>query len=162
MSNATEVLGVLAVVIALLMAGVAARGYRSQRKGTASPESPAGPGSPVNRQGGRPRRSGPSSWGKGLALSVAVAVPTFITGAMAGFTQVGETCGVEAGKARADSVAQTRFPLSTVCGWRDGTTLDLVPAWVNPVLYLCAAAAVVCIFMALRAAIKNKKELVHD
>ncbi len=152
MSNATEMLlGILALVGVLLTAGFAARRYRPQRRGS------------VNRPYDRVRRTGgPSLWIKGLALSVAVAVPTFITGAMAGFSQVGEICGVEAGRERADSVAQTRFPLSTVCGWKDGTTLDLVPAWVNPVLCLCAAAAVVCAFMALSAAIKNKKELVHD
>ncbi|WP_314252551.1 hypothetical protein [Streptomyces sp. DSM 40907] len=150
MSNATGVLGILALVGVLLAAGFAARRYVPKRRG------------PVARPDGRVRRTGPSPWIKGLALSVAVALPTFITGAVAGFSQVGEICGVEAGRERADSVAQTRFPLSTVCGWKDGTTIDLVPAWVNPLLCLCAAAAVVCAFMALSAVIKNKKELVHD
>ncbi|MFK0043144.1 hypothetical protein ACIQU4_03400 [Streptomyces sp. NPDC090741] len=151
MSNATVVFGPVVLVIALLVIAVlGARAYslRSRR--------------PVNPGEGRAPRSGPTIWVKGLALSVAVAVPTFLTGAIAGFAQVGETCGLEVGRSRADSVRATGFPLSKLCTWDDGMTHDLVPFWVNPVLYLCAAAAAVCVFMALRAAIKNKKELVHD
>ncbi|MEU8841605.1 hypothetical protein AB0D97_21130 [Streptomyces roseus] len=141
----------MALVIALLViALLGARAYRLRNKRPLNP-----------REGGAPR-GGPTIWVKVLALSVAVAVPTFLTGAIAGFTKVGETCGLEAGRSRADSVHTSGFPLSKLCTWDDGMTHDLVPAWVNPVLYLCAAVMVVCVFMALRAVIKNKKELVHD
>ncbi|MFD5782981.1 hypothetical protein [Streptomyces sp. NPDC126933] len=100
-----------------------------------------------------------------MALSISVAVPVYLMGAFAGFTQAAKICGVESGKGpsnRPDSITQDLFPPSTVCGWNDGTSVDLVPSWIGPVLFVCAAAAVVCAAMALRAAVKQKKELVHD
>ncbi|MFD9029741.1 hypothetical protein ACFVZW_01050 [Streptomyces sp. NPDC059567] len=105
------------------------------------------------------------TWTVGAVLSAAVTLATYALGAMSGFTQVAKICAVKAGKgpsARPDSITESGFPLSQVCHWRDGTSVDLVPAWVNPLLYAGLTAVVVCSALAVYAAAKRKKEPVHE
>ncbi len=42
------------------------------------------------------------------------------------------------------------------CRWSDGTTTDLVPAYVNPVVYACLALALTCTVVAVRTARRNR------
>ena len=46
----------------------------------------------------------------------------------------------------------TWLPLRHMCNWDDGTSTDLVPVYVNPILFVCLAAAVICMVPAIRAA----------
>lgn len=48
------------------------------------------------------------------------------------------------------------LPLVNRCHYSDGTVQDLVPGYVNPVLFLCLAAAVACCVLAVRAARRNR------
>jgi hypothetical protein len=50
----------------------------------------------------------------------------------------------------------TLFPLSNQCRWADGTSTDLVPWYVNPILFVCLATAVVCVVLAIRAARRHR------
>ncbi|MGI5522744.1 hypothetical protein ACQEUX_17700 [Micromonospora sp. CA-259024] len=43
-------------------------------------------------------------------------------------------------------------PLRHLCRYADGTTSNLVPAYVNPIVFLCLAAGVACTALAVRAA----------
>ncbi|MFF3671925.1 hypothetical protein [Microtetraspora malaysiensis] len=52
----------------------------------------------------------------------------------------------------------TWLPLTHQCRWSDGTTTDLVPAYVNPVVYACLALVLACIVMAVRAARRNRRQ----
>lgn len=110
-------------------------------------------------------KKGPALWVKVLSLSVSIGLPVYFIGLMSGFTQAPKICGVESGKGpsnRPDSITETLFPLSRVCKWTDGTTVDLVPSWVNPVLFVCAAGVALCAATAMRRAIQHKKELSHE
>lgn len=51
------------------------------------------------------------------------------------------------------------FPLVQQCRWRDGTTTDLVPPWVNPLLFSLLALAFVCLVLAARTAVGRPREL---
>ncbi|MGW3889546.1 hypothetical protein ACWD69_12755 [Micromonospora chokoriensis] len=44
------------------------------------------------------------------------------------------------------------LPLRHVCRYADGATADLVPAYINPVVFLCLATAAACTALALRSA----------
>jgi hypothetical protein len=107
-------------------------------------------------------RREPPVWGKGLALSLAVAAPTYLFGLLSGFSvQVAETCAREAGRGpehRLDTFHQSYLPLSNTCRWDDGATYDLVPGWVNPSLLGCVLFAVLCLSVPVRAAINRRKE----
>ncbi|GGK60427.1 hypothetical protein Ppa06_25710 [Planomonospora parontospora subsp. parontospora] len=48
-------------------------------------------------------------------------------------------------------VSWTWFPIRHLCHWEDGTTTDLVPAYVNPILVTSLVGAVLCMVMAVRA-----------
>ncbi|MBN3931992.1 hypothetical protein IQ279_20570 [Streptomyces verrucosisporus] len=94
-------------------------------------------------------------WALGAALCYCAALLCYGWGAFSGFTKTGEACAVDAGKpptARPDSISQDAFPLSTVCRWEDGTEVDIVPLFVNPVVLALVAGAVVCLVYAVRTA----------
>ncbi|KAB1927525.1 hypothetical protein F8280_06955 [Micromonospora noduli] len=44
------------------------------------------------------------------------------------------------------------LPLRHLCRYADGTTTELVPPYVNPIVFLCLAIAVACTALALRSA----------
>ena len=48
--------------------------------------------------------------------------------------------------------SSTWLPLRHLCNWDDGTSTDLVPVYVNPILFVCLAATVICMVLAIRAA----------
>ncbi|MET7750811.1 hypothetical protein [Micromonospora sp. NPDC005367] len=50
------------------------------------------------------------------------------------------------------------MPLRHQCRYADGTTTDLVPAYVNPLLFLCLAVTVSCTALALRSARRLRGE----
>ncbi|WP_326785742.1 hypothetical protein [Streptomyces sp. NBC_00151] len=104
-------------------------------------------------------------WTGGALLGVLVTLLVYATGALAGFTQAAEICAIQAGRgpsSRPVSITESAFPPAHVCRWTDGTTVDLVPAWVGPLLYAGLAGVVVCSVLAVRAAAKRKKEFVHE
>ncbi|MGK5632046.1 hypothetical protein [Streptomyces sp. URMC 123] len=97
------------------------------------------------------------------ALFAVVALPVWLTGMLSGFTRSGEICRREAGRVSGpDSITQTAFPVTHTCHWRTGETVELVPAWVNPVIWLCLAGIVACAAMAVRTRVRRHKELSHD
>ncbi|WP_328731555.1 hypothetical protein OHT20_13750 [Streptomyces caniferus] len=151
MSNATAVF--FPAVLALVIVGAFIQLYRVRGKGRAE-----------NRNSLRSKK-GPSLWVKVFSLSASIGLPVYLIGLMSGFTQAPKMCGVESGKGpsnRPDSITETLFPLSRVCKWTDGTIVDLVPSWVNPVLFVCAAGFVLCAAMSIWTVIKNKKEPAHE
>jgi hypothetical protein len=82
------------------------------------------------REGGRPRLASPTPLALGSVLSLSAALMVFAyaeaTYATSFFPE--DVCSLGAG-IRELPEKQTRFPLSTVCGG-----VELVPAWVNPVI----------------------------
>ncbi|MGW4375984.1 hypothetical protein ACWEJ7_20220 [Streptomyces albidoflavus] len=103
-------------------------------------------------------RKGPSLWIKLAALSVSCAAPVYFFALFSGFTKVVEFCERDpaGGEGRVDYVTQSAFPPSTVCHWKDGTTLDLVPTWANIVLLACAALFIGAVAGGIRAGWKRR------
>jgi hypothetical protein len=86
-----------------------------------------------------------------MALLVAgtVYIHGFWSGKFLTFRALSESCS---SKPLGDpSVSWTWLPLRHICHWEDGTTSDLVPAYVNPALVIAMVTAVVCMVMAVRA-----------
>jgi hypothetical protein len=54
------------------------------------------------------------------------------------------------------------FPLSNECHYVGAGSQELVPAYVNPLLYLCLAAAVLFVVLAVRASTHTRKATHHD
>jgi hypothetical protein len=50
----------------------------------------------------------------------------------------------------------TVFPLSQKCRWRDGTTSDLVPSYVNPLIVVLVALGVLLLVLAAFAAVRKR------
>ncbi|MFG2491581.1 hypothetical protein ACGFSD_11050 [Streptomyces caniferus] len=151
MSKATAVF--FPAVLALVIVGAFIQLYRVRGRGRAE-----------NRNSLRGKKA-PSPWVKALSLSASIGLPVYLIGLMSGFAQAPKMCGVESGKGpsnRPDSLTETLFALSHVCKWTDGTVVDLVPSWVNPVLFVCAAGFVLCAAMALWTVIKNRTELADE
>lgn len=77
-----------------------------------------------------------------------------------GFAQgTDEVCAAYTGRA-ADAFTgldETAFPRSYVCRWADGSTTDLVPWWVNPVLFLTIAAVAGCTAAAVAIAVRRTR-----
>ncbi|WP_431883860.1 hypothetical protein [Micromonospora gifhornensis] len=48
------------------------------------------------------------------------------------------------------------LPLRHVCRYADGTSTDLVPGYVNPIIFLCLFIAVVSTALALRSARRSR------
>ncbi|MGY0056051.1 hypothetical protein ACWY4P_05755 [Streptomyces sp. LZ34] len=105
-----------------------------------------------------PRR-GPRAWSAAAAVCVGITLFVYMFGALSGFTQTSEVCAVKSGHGsgnRPDSVTETAFPLSYECRWSDGTTIDLVPAWANPMVFVFAAGFVLCSAKAVHAAVTSR------
>ncbi|MCX5385269.1 hypothetical protein [Streptomyces sp. NBC_00083] len=98
-----------------------------------------------------------------LCLSVAVVTLTFAN--LSGFdTRPTRACvtartGRDAAQAYRDggndgiTIVSRTLPPSTLCTWPDGTTVQLVPSWVDPVLLLSLAGAAGSAAMGCRAAV---------
>ncbi|MDT0544798.1 MULTISPECIES: hypothetical protein [Streptomyces] len=102
---------------------------------------------------------GPRAWSAAAALCLGITLFVYVFGALSGFTQTSEVCAVKSGQGsrnRPDSVTETAFPLGHECRWNDGTTIDLVPAWVNPAVFVFAAGFVLCSAKAVYAAVMSR------
>ncbi|MFG2459120.1 hypothetical protein ACGFWE_18920 [Streptomyces sp. NPDC048523] len=105
------------------------------------------------------------AWTGAALLGVLLSLVVYAVGALSGFTRSEESCAIQAGKGppnRPQSITDGAFPVSRVCRWSDGTTVDLVPAAINPLLYACLTGVAVCSVLAVRGAVKRKKELVRE
>jgi hypothetical protein len=87
----------------------------------------------------------------GAAAAFAVAVVSWLAGLEAGgflvLRAADELCGD-----RVTRMSEHLIPMSSRCTFTDGTTRDLVPAWVNPAVGAGLAGAVVLGLLAMRAA----------
>ncbi|WP_019886568.1 hypothetical protein [Streptomyces purpureus] len=113
-------------------------------------------------------RSAGGAWAEGAWLCLAVAVLTYTLGGLSGFdTRPARACAEErTGRAdpqahrdieQADVVVTSEsFPLSHLCTWPDGTRVELVPGWANPLLIASLVGAVVCAGTAVRAGAKAR------
>ncbi len=103
----------------------------------------------------RPARS----WAEGAVISACLAYLTYAWGSFHKFTfpEAGETCssavsavsGRQTGLGEFLGVEYGLFPLKAECKWAGGGSFDLVPAYVNPLLYTFLAAVVACVAAAL-------------
>jgi len=53
-------------------------------------------------------------------------------------------------------VVQAWFPLTYQCRWSDGTGTDLVPAYVNPFLFVFLAVSAACLLLSVRNVIRDR------
>lgn len=73
------------------------------------------------------------------------------------FLDLGPTSGYCPAKPLAfPATTWTWFPLTDRCHYTDGSTTELVPVYVNPILFTSLAAAVVCVVLAVRAARRDR------
>jgi hypothetical protein len=59
-------------------------------------------------------------------------------------------------------ISWTWMPLSNRCRWNDGTTTDLVPWYVNVLLFVCLGVAVTLIGLAVRDALRRRRTAPQD
>ncbi|MBV1949512.1 hypothetical protein [Streptomyces sp. BV129] len=86
-------------------------------------------------------------------------------GALSGFTRSATICAIRAGKGpsqQPSSITESLFPLSKECHWTDGTSVDLVPTWLNALLWAGLAGVVLYSALAVRAALELQKESAHE
>lgn len=73
-----------------------------------------------------------------------------------------EICGAEpvrdaAGSKQFASLAQTFLPLGNICRYTDGSSLDLVPSYVNPVVFALMVVASACCGLGLMATVRRAR-----
>lgn len=78
-----------------------------------------------------------------------------------------KVCGVDRLLARADSkqlssLTQTFFPLRNICRYTDGTSVDLVPPYINPAVFAFAALAAVSAALELVAVVAPGRSREHE
>lgn len=87
----------------------------------------------------------------GAVSAFALAAVSWLAGFVAGDFLVlrgnDELCGGETTR-----LSERLIPLSARCIFTNGTTRDLVPAWVNPVVFVSLVGGVVLLVLAMRAA----------
>ncbi|AUY52492.1 hypothetical protein [Streptomyces sp. CB01881] len=99
--------------------------------------------------------------------SALLAGPVYLSGYSEGFTlDIGEKCvmadngGRMAGaRHREDDLLRTSeglLPLKVECQWEDGSALELVPGYVNPLVYTCLTASAVCAGAGLFAYLRRR------
>ncbi|MFI6233051.1 hypothetical protein ACIBD9_05785 [Micromonospora sp. NPDC050784] len=90
----------------------------------------------------------------GAVIAPAAAVVVYLHGVWVGhFLDLRATSEFCPAKPLASTPTSTDLlPLRYSCHYADGTTSDLVPAYVNPVVILCLAAGVACMALAVRSA----------
>ena len=86
------------------------------------------------------------------AGSFVLAVGTWVAGLFAGeltsFRSTTEICGGDISR----PITQHALPLVNRCTFADGTTRELVPMWVNPIVFAGLAGGVALLALAIRAA----------
>ncbi|MCG5472293.1 hypothetical protein LADH09A_000117 [Micromonospora sp. LAH09] len=90
----------------------------------------------------------------GAVLALAAATVVYAHGVWVGhFLDLRATTGYCPAKPLAStSTSAHLLPLRHTCHYADGTTGELVPAYVNPILFLCLAVGVACTALAVRSA----------
>ncbi|MEV6365387.1 hypothetical protein AB0L86_00640 [Micromonospora musae] len=90
----------------------------------------------------------------GMVVAPSAAAAVYLHGVWAGhFLDLRATSEYCPAKPLAStSTSADWLPLRHLCRYADGTTTDLVPAYVNPIVFLCLALAVACTALALRSA----------
>ncbi|GAB3497036.1 hypothetical protein [Amycolatopsis cihanbeyliensis] len=104
-------------------------------------------------------------WGEGAVLCACAGLPIYVFSLFVGFGQSSsEACAAQSGRRAGAYVGyeESLFPRSGLCHWADGTSTDLVPVWVNPLIFSCIAGAVLCAAFAIRAAVRQKETLEHE
>jgi hypothetical protein len=87
----------------------------------------------------------------GAACAFALAVAAWVAGVPAGLRTVDRYCGEESSTTLTEHV----FPLVSRCTFADGTTRELVPGWVNPIIFLCLSAGVALLTIAIYTAYRR-------
>ncbi|GAA0981336.1 hypothetical protein GCM10009555_049320 [Acrocarpospora macrocephala] len=91
-------------------------------------------------------------------LALFTAAATYVHGFWAGgFLELRATSEYCADKPLAfPATSWSWLPLRHQCRWHDGGATDLVPWYVNPVVFICLVAAAVCMVLAIRTAHRNR------
>ncbi|GGU11808.1 hypothetical protein [Streptomyces violascens] len=100
-------------------------------------------------------------------LSVCVAVAAYVPGLWIGFGTNG-TAGAcvralgnpmrDEGPAGEPTVVEQLFPLSRECRWSDGTHIDLVPLWLNVVIFAALAGMAIGLVLAVCRLVRGRPE----
>ncbi|GAA1012709.1 hypothetical protein Aple_014620 [Acrocarpospora pleiomorpha] len=88
----------------------------------------------------------------GLLLALVAAAVTYLYGFwVGGFLELRATSEYCADKPLAfPATSWSWVPLRHQCRWSDGGATDLVPWYVNPVVFSCLGVAAVCMVLAIR------------
>jgi hypothetical protein len=94
----------------------------------------------------------------GTLLALLAAAAFYVHGVWVGhFLDLTPTSDYCAAKPLAfPATSWTWFPLTHRCRWNDGTTTDLVPWYVNVLVFACLGAAVTFVVLAIRGARRNR------
>uniref|UniRef100_A0AAU2JWE1 Uncharacterized protein n=1 Tax=Streptomyces sp. NBC_00049 TaxID=2903617 RepID=A0AAU2JWE1_9ACTN len=107
-------------------------------------------------------RGAVGAWAEAAGACPSVAVIAFAAGGLSSFdsrptrpclAECAERFGPETHRTPdADMAITSRtFPVSTVCAFPDGTRVELVPGWINPLIVGSPAGAAGCVAMAVQA-----------
>lgn len=102
-------------------------------------------------------------WAEGVVLCACVGLPVFVFSLFVGFFP-DEACTSPRGRS-AESLARldgTFFPRSVTCRWDDGSSTELIPMWVNPLIFASIAGVLVCTVLAGNAVIRKKETEDHE
>jgi hypothetical protein len=97
-------------------------------------------------------------------LPVCVAVAAYVPGLWIGFDTRGATAPCvraignpmqDEGPAGELTVVESQFPLSRECRWGDGTRFDLVPLWLNVVIFAALAGMVIGCVLAVAGLVRG-------
>lgn len=103
-----------------------------------------------------------------IILSLSAGLPSYAAGLLGGFDADGSygACVRAAGSPMRDEGPQGDFtlvekflPLSRDCRWSDGTHIDLVPGWVNIVVFTALAGIVVGAILILRKSTHRRRSV---
>lgn len=104
------------------------------------------------------------SWVEGAVISTCLAYLMYAWGSFHKFTfpEVDETCNSAERGHESDSgeflrVEYGLFPPKAECKWSGGGSFDLVPVYVNPLLYAFLAAMVLCVVAAVYFRLKGSR-----
>lgn len=114
---------------------------------------------------GRRRPVTPSGWALLATWAVFVAVCSYGIGLFSGrlllLRGASEICGADPGQYAAgprqfSSLTGTFLPLGNSCRYTDGTSANLVPAYINPTVLALVAVAAVCAGLGVIATVRGE------
>ncbi|WP_129669608.1 hypothetical protein [Phytoactinopolyspora endophytica] len=101
-------------------------------------------------------------WLEGAILFSSVGYAVYGWGLMVGFdTRPYRPC-MSANPAPGGQPARIEdslLPVSHRCVWADGTTIDLVPLWMNLTVFTCIAGTAVCFALAIYAVLRFRRRV---